>query len=263
MRPLGERVHLLQDTEEVGLGDHQGEGPLRVQGLERGGVDPAVGGLVGQLGDLDALVPDDGADHLSVGGVHGARDQHPPGAALARDPRSHQHRLGERGGPVVERGVGGVEPRQRRHHRLELVEELQRPLARLGLIGRVGGVELAAPGDLPDRGRQVVVVGSGADEAERAPVVGGPRLHQAGHLELRERARHALQPGEAQPGRDLGEQLLDALHADCAQHLAQVFGRVWYVAHPVSPSGRSCRAGRPSQSRCRADYSFSESNMAW
>ena len=60
---------------------------------------------------------------------------------------------------------------QRGDHRLVFVDELQRALAGLGLVRRVGAVELAARHDRPDRRRDVVLVGAGADEIERQAVL--------------------------------------------------------------------------------------------
>ena len=43
-------------------------------------------------------------------------------------------------------------PVRRAHHRLEFVDDLQRALAGLGLVGGVGGVELAAREDFAETG---------------------------------------------------------------------------------------------------------------
>ena len=54
----------------------------------------------------------------------------------------HHRRLGHRRGAVVHRCVGDVETSQLGDQGLELVDRLQGALARLGLVGRVGAVEL-------------------------------------------------------------------------------------------------------------------------
>ena len=49
---------------------------------------------------------------------------------------------------------------ERGHHALVLVQQLQSALACLGLVGRVRRIELAARSDLPDCGRNVMLVGA-------------------------------------------------------------------------------------------------------
>jgi hypothetical protein len=95
--------------------------------------------------------------------MHRRRHQHATAAGLVGAHR-HQHRLGQRGSAVVQRGIRDIQPGQAGHHGLVFVQQLQRALAGFGLIRRVGGVELAARDDLPDRRRDVVLVGAGADE---------------------------------------------------------------------------------------------------
>ena len=77
-----------------------------------------------------------------------------------------KHGFGEAGAAVVDRRVRHVHAGQRGHHRLEFVDQLQRALARLGLVRRVRGEEFAALRDVPDRGRNVVVVAAGAEETD-------------------------------------------------------------------------------------------------
>ena len=71
---------------------------------------------------------------------------------------------------VVETGVGDVETGQLRHQRLILERRLQRALARLGLVGSIGRVELAARGQVVDDRRNEVVVAPAAQETD--PLVG-------------------------------------------------------------------------------------------
>ena len=59
----------------------------------------------------------------------------------------HQHGLGHGAAAVVEAGVGDVHAGQLADERLILEERLQAALAGLGLVGRVGRVELAAAGE--------------------------------------------------------------------------------------------------------------------
>ncbi len=68
---------------------------------------------------------------------------------------------------VIQRGVRHLHAREARNHRLEFVEELQRPLARFGLIGRVGAVELTSRGDRPYGCRNVMLVSAGAEKTAK------------------------------------------------------------------------------------------------
>ena len=86
---------------------------------------------------------------------------------LRRDAHGHEHRLGHGAAAVVKAGVGDVQAGELADERLELEERLQAALAGLGLVGRVGGVELAAAGDGIDDGGNEVVVAAAAEEADR------------------------------------------------------------------------------------------------
>ena len=70
-----------------------------------------------------------------------AGDDHAAAAPVAL--HRHQHRLGRGAAAVVEAGIRDVHAGQLRDQRLILEQRLQVALAGLGLIGRVGGVELA------------------------------------------------------------------------------------------------------------------------
>ncbi len=80
----------------------------------------------------------------------------------------HEHALGDGAAAFVEAGVGHIQAGQLADQRLVLEERLQAPLARLGLVGRVGGVEFAARRDGIDHGRDEVIVAAAAEEADRA-----------------------------------------------------------------------------------------------
>ena len=109
----------------------------------------------GQLLELEAGRAEVGARRLEVVAMDGAagQDALAPGGA-----DGHQRRLGGRRRAVVVRGRDDVEAGQLGDERLVLVDRLQRALADLGLVGRVGRVELAARDDLVDRRRQEVAV---------------------------------------------------------------------------------------------------------
>ena len=87
-------------------------------------------------------------------------------AVALRAADGHQHGLGRRAAAVVEAGVRDIEAGEPRDERLVLEHDLQIALADLGLVRRVGRVELAAAGDLIDDGRDEVVVAAAAEEAD-------------------------------------------------------------------------------------------------
>ncbi len=75
--------------------------------------------------------------------------------------------FGGRGGAVIHRGIGHIHAGQQGHLGLELEQILQRALRHFRLVGRVGGEELAALDQVIDRGRDMVPIGAGAQEARR------------------------------------------------------------------------------------------------
>ena len=118
------------------------------------------------LDDLGAVADRVGGERLAAVRVDAAGDDE--AAALGRAHRQVAGR-GDRGGPLVEAGVGDRQPGQLRHRGLELEHHLQPALGDLRLVGRVGGEELGALGDRVDDRRHVVVVHPGAEEADLAP----------------------------------------------------------------------------------------------
>src|SRR5690606_3051514 len=111
-----------------------------------------------------------------------------------------------------------------RHHALVFIEHLQRALARFRLIGRVGAVKLAPAGHRPDRGRDVVLVSSGAGEAEKRTVLAGPGAHQTRNLQL-PRGGREIERAATQFRRYLVEKLVYRRRAERGEHLADiVFG---------------------------------------
>ena len=117
---------------------------------------PRVTSSIVQVGQV-------GGDDLAVLGMHARGNDHPPRPAAAA--HGHQHRLGHRAAAVVEARVGDVHAGQLRDERLVLEQRLEVALAHLGLVGRVGGDELAAGGDEIDHGGDEVVVAAAAEEA--------------------------------------------------------------------------------------------------
>ena len=121
--------------------------------------------------------------------MQGAGDQYPLGFGLTVGAHRHQQRLGQRRSTVVQRGIGHGQAGQARHHALIFVQHLQGALTGLRLVGRVGAVEFATTDDLPHRRRDVMLVGAGAQEAQRAGIIRRSRFHQPGDLQLVQRLR--------------------------------------------------------------------------
>ena len=94
-----------------------------------------------RLGHLDRQTPRVGLQHLPRLRMDRLRDDHP---APAGDRMGHHGRFGTRRRLLVERSVADVHPRELADHGLELVEGLEAALGGFGLIGGVGGHELAA-----------------------------------------------------------------------------------------------------------------------
>ena len=104
-------------------------------------------------------------DNLPVLGMHaGRRDD--LGRPLGHT-HAEQYGLHDRTPAVVQTGVGDVHSGELGNERLEFEEGLQRPLAGLGLVGRIGSGKLTPGGDVIDHGRDEVVVAPGAQETNR------------------------------------------------------------------------------------------------
>src|SRR4051812_20992574 len=91
-------------------------------------------------------------------------DEHLP--VPARRTNGHQGGFSYGAATFVEAGVGHVHAGELADERLKLEERLERSLARLGLVGRVGSVELTAAGDRVHDGGDEMVVATGAEEAD-------------------------------------------------------------------------------------------------
>ena len=91
--------------------------------------------------------------------------------------QGHAHSLHQRGGAVVEGGVGQIQARQFRHQGLELENGLQRALTHFRLIRRIRGDELAAQGQVFHRFRQMAHISPAAQVA----ILGSHRLVGGGH----------------------------------------------------------------------------------
>jgi hypothetical protein len=219
---VGQRIDVFQHAKEIRLrhGERRHAGPVHT--LQHGAAGVTI---ETRLDHLDALTGDDALHRGPVRRVQRARQQHAP-AGRAVGAHRHQHRFGQRRGAVVQRCVGDIERRKAGDHALELVQHLQRALARLGLVGRVGGVELAAGDDLPHGGRNVVLIGTGAQKAGRVAITRRAFGEQRRHFPFRQAVRHAGVTFDAQLRRNLVEQLAHLGHADRAQHGGHLVRRV-------------------------------------
>ncbi len=122
------------------------------------------------LVELEAA-PEVRPQRLAVVRMDAAADEDP---LAPRRAAGHERGLGRRGGAVVVRRGDDVEVDQLGDQRLVLVDALERALADLGLVRRVGRVPLAAEQDLVDGRRAPVAVDAGAEErGEVGPVARG------------------------------------------------------------------------------------------
>jgi hypothetical protein len=199
-----------EDAEGVGLAqDDAGHGPVGLgERLEGRQVGRAVGER-GQLLELAVAGGEIGLGRLHSMSMDGAADEDAvaPGGA-----QRHERRLGRGGGPVVVRGRDDGQAGQLGQQRLELEDGLQGPLADLGLVRRVGRVELAARRDGLDGGRDVMSVDAGPKERDRVDPVarrerrtrasGSERGRQVGPLAGRREGcrRRAARPDRRQRG---------------------------------------------------------------
>ena len=169
--------HRLEQSEEARVrDDHAGHRALWIgqhspQRRQVGGAGRRACGderyLVGhQVGSAEVR-----AQRLAIVRMDAAAHQH---TLAASGPAGHQSPFGCGRGPVVVRGRNHVHARELAHHRLVFVDGLERALADLGLVGRVGGVELAAQEELVDDRGDEVAIGAGAEEAHQIdPIAGG------------------------------------------------------------------------------------------
>ncbi len=140
-------------------------------------------------------------EHLAVVRVQPGRDDD---LAAAREAHRHQRRLGRGRCAVVHRRVRHLEAGERADQRLPLEDRLQRALADLGLVRRVGGGELGARDQRVDRAREVVRVAAGAEEPGarlRMLVLRGERGEVLEHLLLAARLAAPRAPAPAAASR--------------------------------------------------------------
>ena len=189
MRPIGELIDLFQVAEEIRLLHHQGGDILRrcTARSASSSVRPAARSK-STGSKADVLIAGDRLRHLRVGRIDGARQQNAPRVRGAIGAHRHQTGFRQRRGAVVQRGVRHFHARERAHHGLIFVDQLQRALTGLGLIRRIGGIEFAARRDGPHRRRDVVLIGARADEIQRPAIARGPLGHEPARFPFRRSA---------------------------------------------------------------------------
>jgi hypothetical protein len=230
MRGLDEPCHVFEMSKKVRLLQDDGGGFVGQRGGERARLHAAV--RCGHRDELGCEVGEVGRDDLAVLRVHRAGEHDP--ALAPGDAQRHQHRLGHGGAAVVEAGVRDVHAGQLGDQRLVFERRLERPLARLGLIGGVGGVILTPRGEVIDHGRNEMVVASCAEET-RSDVAPRVPANQAG--DVRGQFHFAQRWGDRQRAcepvfrRDHVEELIERVESDRPEHDAHVVGRVRDIGH--------------------------------
>ena len=130
-------------------------------------------------------------------------------------------RVGGDARAVVAGGVRHVHPGELADGGLVFEDRLQHALAHLGLVGRVGGQELAALEDRIHDRRHVVVVHARAEEGQltaRVGVAPGELGDVCEHLLLRQRRGELELAAQADPLRQVAEELSDRADADRTEH---------------------------------------------
>ena len=198
---------------------------------------------------LEAVEAGVGQGHVAVMRMQAA-GQH--GLAAPGHPVCHHHGFGAGRGPVVKRGVRHVHAGDQRHLGLELEQVLQRALGDFRLIRRVRGQELAALDQVIDRGRDMMAIGPGPQEARHAAggnVLRGHRRDRPLDFHLAGMGRQPLDRGR-QPGRlrHVAEQAVDRGHAYGGEHRPAVGLGQGQVTHQCRPSQYSLYAASSSRS---------------
>ncbi len=185
---IGQTAHVLELAEEIGALHDQRGGGVVDRGAEAVEIDR--GRIVAD--DLGGTGPAQvGLDHCPVLRMHERREEDLVAFAL-RDVEREQHRLRQRGGAVIVAAIADLHAGETAHHALKLEHGLQLALADLGLIRRIGGIELATAQHVIDRRRSIMVIRAGAEKARRRidrAIAGAERLHLGGNVHLRARRR--------------------------------------------------------------------------
>ena len=93
----------------------------------------------------------------------------------------HQHRFGKRGRSVIHGSIGHFHSRQLANERLEFENRLQRTLRYFRLVRSVRRKKFRTRNDVIDYGRDVMLVGAGAEEADPlCSSIASPELLKSG-----------------------------------------------------------------------------------
>jgi len=244
MRDRGQRLHVLQAPEEIRMLDDHAGGAIvhgRGQGVR---LEEAV-----RRGDGHQLAVEVGevrGQDLAILGVHAGGRHHAPRSAGGA--AGHEHSFGHGRAPVVEAGVRHVHAGELGDQGLILKHRLERALARLRLVRRVGRVELAAAGDEVHQRGNEVIVSAAAQETRRLArrcVLRGQLGQMVIEFELAKRRRQVERTIQSQLDRHHGEQVLERVNADRFEHRPLVVGRVRDVGHGQVGRGQRAVGGYP------------------
>ena len=146
--------------------------------------------------------------------------------AASGEADGHHHAFGGGGGTVVHGSVRDFHAGQFADHGLELEDGLQRSLRDFGLVGRVGGEELAAGDQGINDDGTVVEIGAGAEEAGVSVAIFARALaEEVDDFRFRHLTRDlevAVQPVLGGNGR---KQVVDRTESDGFEHGLAVGGR--------------------------------------
>ena len=162
------------------------------------------------------------ASRLHIVRVHCLCDQYSSGFVFLICSYGHQHRFSQATGTVIHRGIGYIHCRQRGHHRLILVNQLQRALAGFCLIRRIGGHELASGSKVPYRRRDMVVITPGTDKAGIALILLRPRGHKLQHRQFAAAFRHRIKLITNKICWNFIKQRVDIGNANLGQHFCNI-----------------------------------------
>ena len=168
-----------------------------------------------QTGEAIQIGPND----LTVLWMQRAGDQHP--RAFGQNALGHENRLSARRRPIVHAGVGDFQAQQGSNQRLELENNLECPLADLGLIRRIGRGKLRPLYDLVNHDWHEVGIGSGSQKRPLRAVAGllfGERSQTLGDFGLRQAGGKIKVGVLPQVLGQVANQVLNRIHPQDGQH---------------------------------------------
>ena len=231
-------LQILQGTVDIRrLHQHAGQFLTRIlQGPEERGKFHPSPALI-QFPDFHIPIAEVGFDDAPGTGVQGGRRQQYPG--LPPGIERHGAGLGGGGETVVEGGIGNRQAGYFGHHRLKLEEHLEVPLSDFRLIGRVGGNEFGASGQMLHRRGNHMIVLPGTGEQGFRTVLRGQRLNNRQNIRLGQARRKVQRTIQADILGDIGEKIVDTVHADSRQHVFYFAFRLGQVRGQIFPPGAS------------------------